>query len=276
MTLIGILSRLKTVAVFIVLETLALAIVSNKSVFQRSCAVQLSMESSAFIYSKINNIYSYFALGAANKELSAYNAQLQNRIEQLQNAIGKQTEPIDSAYYDSYITFIPAKVINKSIDNIDNYFVLDRGRKDGVKEGFGVVSNGKVVGVVQYVSENFSAVLLVASAKMKLSGKIKKDNQLCTVICSPKTIGKGEIYDIPHHVGVAVGDTILTSGFSSIFPSDYIIGTVTGIKNNVASASNDLSIRYAIDFMRINYVDIVDFRNIDEINEIRNQINIAE
>lgn len=276
MTLIGILSRLKTVAVFIVLETLALAIVSNKSVFQRSCAVQLSMESSAFIYSKINDIYSYFALGAANKELSAYNAQLQNRIEQLQNAIGKQTEPIDSAYYDSYITFIPAKVINKSIGNIDNYFVLDRGSKDGVKEGFGVVSNGKVVGVVQYVSENFSAVLLVASSKMKLSGKIKKDNQLCTVICSPKTIGKGEIYDIPHHVGVAVGDTILTSGFSSIFPSDYIIGTVTGIKNNVASASNDLSIRYAIDFMRINYVDIVDFKNIDEINEIRNQINIAE
>ena len=276
MTLIGILSRLKTVAVFIVLETLALAIVSNKSVFQRSCAVQLSMESSAFIYSKINNIYSYFALGAANKELSAYNAQLQNRIEQLQNAIGKQTEPIDSAYYDSYITFIPAKVINKSIDNIDNYFVLDRGRKDGVKEGFGVVSNGKVVGVVQYISENFSAVLLVASSKMKLSGKIKKDNQLCTVICSPKTIGKGEIYDIPQHVEVAVGDTILTSGFSSIFPSDYIIGIVTGVKNNVASASNDLSIKYAIDFMRINYVDIVDFRNIDEINEIRNQINIAE
>ena len=267
MTLIGILSRLKTVAVFIVLETLALVIVSNKSVFQRSCAVQLSMESSAFIYSKINNIYSYFALGSANKELSAYNAQLQNRIEQLQNAIGKQTEPIDSAYYDSYITFIPAKVINKSIGNIDNYFVLDRGRKDGVKEGFGVVSNGKVVGVVQYVSENFSAVLLVASSKMKLSGKIKKDNQLCTVICSTKTIGKGEIYDIPHHVGVAVGDTILTSGFSSIFPSDYIIGIVTGVKNNVASASNDLN---------INYVDIVDFRNIDEINEIRNQINIAE
>ena len=111
---------------------------------------------------------------------------------------------------------------------------------------------------------------------MKLSGKIKKDNQLCTVICSPKTIGKGEIYDIPHHVEVAVGDTILTSGFSSIFPSDYIIGIVTGVKNNVASASNDLSIKYAIDFMRINYVDIVDFRNIDEINEIRNQINIAE
>lgn len=273
MTFLSILSRFKKLLLFVLLEILAIVIMSQRSVFQRSILVQWSIETSSSIHSKVSDIYAYFALKSTNNELSAYNAELQQRVDYLESLIAMETQKSDSAYYTNDITFIPAKIINKSLGNIDNYFVLNKGAKDGVKEGFGVVSNGKVLGVVQYVTDGYAAVLLMASAKIKLSGKVMKDNHLCTVIWDNISMSKANVYDIPHHVAVAVGDTIVTSGFSSIFPENYIIGTVDKVKNNTASASNDLNISYAVDFIKVDYVDIVAFKNIEEINKINSQLN---
>lgn len=273
MTFLSILSRFRTLLIFILLEILALIIMTQRSVFQRSSFVQWSMEASSAIFAGTNSVYAYFSLKSTNDELSAYNAELQHRVDYLENLVAMDTLQSDSDYYSNEITFIPAKIINKSLGNIDNYFTLNKGAKDGVKEGFGVVTNGKVLGVVQYVTERYSAVLLVASTKIKLSGKIKKDSYLCTVVWDNISMNKANVYDIPHHVEVLEGDTIVTSGFSSIFPEDYIIGTVDKIKNNTASASNDLTINYATDFVKVGYVDIVAFKDIEEINKINNLLN---
>ena len=79
-----------------------------------------------------------------------------------------------------------------------------KGEKDGISEGLGVVCNGNVLGVVQYVSRNYSAVLLAMSAKMKLSGMIKNDGHLCTVIWDKVSTSKAEIEDIPYHIDVKI------------------------------------------------------------------------
>ncbi len=273
MTFLSILSRFRTLLIFILLEILALVIMTQRSVFQRSSFVQWSVETSSAIFAGTNSVYAYFSLKSTNDELSAYNAELQHRVDYLENLVAMDTLKSDSDYYSNEVTFIPAKIINKSLGNIDNYFTLNKGAKDGVKEGFGVVTNGKVLGVVQYVTERYSAVLLVASTKIKLSGKIKKDSHLCTVVWNNISMNKANVYDIPHHVEVLEGDTIVTSGFSSIFPENYIIGTVDKIKNNTASASNDLTINYATDFVKVGYVDIVVFKDIEEINKINNLLN---
>ena len=136
-----------------------------------------------------------------------------------------------------------------------------------------MVCNGNVLGVVQYVSRNYSAVLLAMSAKMKLSGMIKNDGHLCTVIWDKVSTSKAEIEDIPYHIDVKIGDTIVTSGFSSIFPENYVIGTISKITKNKSTASNDLQINYSVDFMRAKYAEIVIPKDINEINKLKEQTN---
>ncbi len=270
MKLFKILSSLKVILVFVLLEILALLMISNKSVFQRSRFVRFSMEASSFLYSKSNEITSYFSLKSTNEELARHNAELQKQIELIQNTANRQNH-LTSLDYDSTITFIPAKIITKTVNNIDNYFVVDKGANDGVKEGFGVVSNGKVAGVIQYVSDNYSAALLIISSKIKLSGKIKNDGYLCTVVRDNLSASKADVKDIPYHIDIKIGDTIVTSGFSTIFPENYIIGTVAKITSSPSTASNDLKINYETDFIRVNYVEIVAPKDIEEINQINAQ-----
>ncbi|MDO4726971.1 MAG: rod shape-determining protein MreC [Porphyromonadaceae bacterium] len=271
MKFLKILSSLKVILVFVLLEILALLMFSNRSVFQRSRFVRFSMETSSFLYSKSNEITSYFSLKSTNEELARHNAELQKQIELLQNTVQRQNY-LTSLEYDSTIAFIPAKIVTKTVNNIDNYFIVNKGAKDGVKEGFGVVSNGKVVGVIQYVSDHYSAALLIISSKIKLSGKIKNDGYLCTVVRDNLSTSKANIEDIPYHIDIKIGDTIVTSGFSTIFPENYIIGTIAKITSNPSTASNDLKIDYVTDFIRVNYVEIIAPKDIEEINQINTQI----
>ena len=106
------------------------------------------------------------------------------------------------------MAFVPAKIVKQDTERFGQLFYSQQGEKDGISEGLGVVCNGNVLGVVQYVSRNYSAVLLAMSAKMKLSGMIKNDGHLCTVIWDKVSTSKAEIEDIPYHIDVKIGDTI--------------------------------------------------------------------
>ena len=269
MKFLKILSSLKVIFVFILLEILALLIIANKSVFQRSHFVQLSMDVSAMMYEKTSELTKYFGLYSTNEELVRHNTELQKKVEHLQNIVSSN-EYLASVGHDSAVAFVPAKIVSKTLDN---YFILNKGEKDGISEGLGVVCNGNVLGVVQYVSRNYSAVLLAMSAKMKLSGMIKNDGHLCTVIWDKVSTSKAEIEDIPYHIDVKIGDTIVTSGFSSIFPENYVIGTISKITKNKSTASNDLQINYSVDFMRAKYAEIVIPKDINEINKLKEQTN---
>lgn len=272
MKFLKILSSLKVIFVFILLEILALLIIANKSVFQRSHFVQLSMDVSAMMYEKTSELTKYFGLYSTNEELVRHNTELQKKVEHLQNIVSSN-EYLASVGHDSAVAFVPAKIVSKTLNDLDNYFILNKGEKDGISEGLGVVCNSNVLGVVQYVSRNYSAVLLAMSAKMKLSGMIKNDGHLCTVIWDKVSTSKAEIEDIPYHIDVKIGDTIVTSGFSSIFPENYVIGTISKITKNKSTASNDLQINYSVDFMRAKYAEIVIPKDINEINKLKEQTN---
>lgn len=272
MKFLKILSKLKVIFMLVLLEVLSLQIIAHKSVFQRSHFVQISMEATSFVYAKTNELTNYFGLRSTNEKLLKHNIMLQEKVDILQNML-QENEHLAAIKPDSAVTFVSAKIINKTLNNIDNYFILDKGAKDGVREGLGVVCNGEVAGVIQYVSDNYSAALLVISSKIKLSGIVKKDGYLCTVIWDKMSISDADIADIPYHIEIKVGDTISTSGFSSIFPEDYVIGTVSKIIDNPSTASNDLQIKYSVDFMRTKYAEIVIPKDIDEINKINEQIN---
>lgn len=260
--------KLKSFWVFILLEAIALTIVFNQSVFQKSLVAQYTMEISAFCTKQIDGVTSYLSLKQENEYLSKRNALLQQNLLDLQNRIDS-TSHTQSYDTDTNISFISARVVSKLLNGIDNFFVVDKGKKNGVKVGLGVVSNGGVVGITQYVSDNYSLVLLALSSKINLSAMTKTSGHLCSVSWDKSLLPIGKSMNIPFHIELNRGDTIVTSTYSSVFPPQYLVGTITEVISNPNTASNDIKLRYNTDFMRVNYVDIVIIKGVEEVEALK-------
>jgi rod shape-determining protein MreC len=252
---------------FILLEAISILMIANKSVFQKSFLTKLSMESTAFLHSKINGIDGYFRLKSINEQLSEKNAYLMERIDCLENII--ENDSLSKNMPDaSLMSYIPAKIVNKSIDRINNYFIIDKGSQDGVKDEMGVISNNGVMGVVKTTSDNYSIVLSILSDKLKISGKIQNSNYLCTIVWDGYSPFTGKVFNIPEHIRAKIGDKIVTSGYSAIFPENIEIGTIEKITLNPTTAWNDYKIKYVTDFMSVNYVYVINFKHQAELNAI--------
>jgi rod shape-determining protein MreC len=260
-------NRFSTFFLFLLLEITAFAFVVNQSVFQKSFFAKTMINATAAFYEQTNNAAAYFLLRKKNDNLSAENAALKEKINALENFIeSKNYEnllPQDSAF-----KILPAKIVSKSVDKINNYLIINKGKKDGVIENMGVVNFRGVVGIVQTVSENYSVALSLLSADLNISGKFKKNNYLCSVFWNGLSAKKGSAQNIPEHCQAAVGDTIITSGFSSIFPENIMIGVVKKVSRNPKTAWNDLEIDYSTDFVTANYVNVLVGKNHDELMKL--------
>jgi rod shape-determining protein MreC len=121
-----------------------------------------------------------------------------------------------------------ARVITNSVNKQKNFITLDRGLRHGVKEGMGVASPSGVVGVVVGVSRNYSVVMSLLNTDFRLSASIARNDYFGSLTWDGTNYRYARLSEIPHHVAVSEGDTIVTSGFSAIFPAGLMAGTLTG------------------------------------------------
>ena len=270
-TILKFLKRYSAFLTFLLFSIVAFVIIGNKSIFQRSMAINAGLEINSTVNARIASMREYLSLKSTNEALLKSNTQLLEHVNYLDNIIKQQNYEIHFSQ-DTIMKFISAKVIQNSVNNIDNYLIINKGEKDGVKEGFGVISDKGVVGVVKTVSKNYSLVLSVLSSKLNLSGRLKKSNYMCNVYWNGLSVSLGKAKNIPKHIQTNIGDTVVTSGYSTIFPENIVIGTVKTISPNKASASNDLTVKFSTDFMNINYVNIVIFNDLQEVTQLNNQI----
>lgn len=271
-TFLKFLSKYYALLLFVLLEAVSALIIFNGSVFQKSFFSRLSTETASFFYSKTNNIFDYFHLRDVNESLSEQNTFLQQKIKHLESLI-EQDSISSNVPSDTLLRFIPAKIVSKSVDKINNYLIIDKGKKDGISEEMGVISSNGVVGVVQNVSDNFAVVISVLSTKLKISGKLQNSNYLCSVIWNGFSPFSGMVYNIPEHIKAKIDDKIVTSGYSSIFPENMEIGTIKKITLNATTAWNDYKIQYSTNFMTVSYVSVVAFSQKDELSQIKKTIS---
>ena len=236
----------------------------NQGTFQNSVFHNATTNVASVFYTQISNIADYFSLNKDNKNLAAKNAELQRKVSNLEDFIARKNYE-STLYEDTILKVIPAKVVNHTVDKINNYMIINKGRKDGITENMSVINTEGVVGVVQSVSENYAVVISILSSKLKISGKFKKTGYLCSVFWNGISPYTGSVINIPEHITAAVGDTIVTSGYSSIFPENIMIGTVKNVSLNTSTAWNDLTIEYATNFMSIRYVNVIVNSHFEEL-----------
>lgn len=258
---------------FLLLEVLSFTLIYNFNNYQRSKYLNSSNKITATIYNSFSAVGNYFSLASVNRKLARENAQLKSLISDLPYiritpySVVSKAEITDSVY-----RFISARVINNSVDKQDNYITLNKGRKHGVKPDQGIVNSDGVVGVVIHVSESFSLGFSVLNKRWGASAKLKKSGTFGPLSWDGSDSRYANLTGIPFHVELAVGDTVVTSSFSSVFPEGVLIGTVHSVEQPPGDNYYQIQVELAVNFRALSYVDIIENLKKDEIKALENRI----
>ena len=253
---------------FVLLEIISFALLFRFNSYQGSAFFTSANFVSGAMYDAANNVTGYFHLKTINDELVQKNVELELQLESIRKALIEATEDSSGveqlkqealAGYDIF----KASVINNSVTHADNYITLDKGEADGIRSEMGVVNGSGVVGIVYLTSPHYSIVIPVLNSKSSISCKIKRSDYFGFLKWDGGSSEFAFIKDMPRHSLFSLGDTIVTSGHSAVFPSGIPVGTVDDIADSHDGLSYLLRVKLFTDFARLNDVRVCDLELIE-------------
>lgn len=245
--------------IFILLEVLSFSLIVLHNNYQRTVFSGYTASFFGTISSIVTTVDDYFYLKVTNDKLVAENTELRNKIEELK-AINREIQTdtlwqgIDSISTD-YI-YKTAEIINSSFNKTKNYITINKGTLEGINSEMAVCSGDGVIGIVERVSRHYAKVLPLINANLRVSAKIKKNGYYGSLQWDGNDYRYSFLNDIPFHVNAEVGDTIVTSGFSSIFPEGKLIGFVESVNKETANFLT-IKVKLATDFKKISDVYVI-------------------
>ena len=242
--------------------------------FHRNIYLTSANAVSSTIFGWANNVTSYFNLKQNNEDLNERNAQLQLEVLALREQLlrAKEKELLDSitanpAY--RQFDFVTAHVINNSVTKPYNYLTINRGSADGIKPEMGVLDQNGVVGVVNVVGEHSARVISLLNPHFRLSCRIKSNDSFGSLVWDGKDSRFAILEELPRHTVFKVGDTVVTSGYSAVFPPNIPVGIVESDNTSRNENFFSLKIRLLSDFSKLNNVQVV-------INYLAEELNALE
>ena len=241
------------------LEVVCLWLMVRNNPYHSAAYFHTSNAIASNLFKTKTGISQYFQLPQVNEELASDNARLRESLAQSQIPIVVKTEEdslqlIKGGYEFKYLS---AKVINNSTKFTHNFITIDKGRKQGVEPGMGVVSTNGVVGKVMAVSQNFATISSLLNVNVFVSAFLKRNNTFCSVNWDGKDQLKAKLLYVPRHIQLVAGDTIVTSGYNSIFPENILIGYVGEIIEGQNSSFSNIDVNLSIDFSNLAFVYII-------------------
>ena len=242
--------------IFILLEIVSFSLIIRHNEYQRAIFSQNASTLFGNISSTITSIKDYFRLKEMNESLANENILLKNRLEKyefLRDTIIHGTVVQDSIPVYEYIG---AKQVNATYNRTKNYITLNQGRKNGLQKEMAVCTPEGIVGLIQDLSDHFAVVIPLINVDSRISAKIKKNNYYGSLQWDGNDYAYSYLNDIPYHVEVNAGDTIVTSGLSKIFPEGIVVGYVESVDKETANFLK-IKVKLAVDFKRINHVYVI-------------------
>jgi rod shape-determining protein MreC len=244
---------------FIIIEAICFWLIIRHNEYQRVVFSRQASHVTGSISSMIARVETYTRLGEINRELVEENVKLKNRIEQLETEIVRQDStwiehsPADSSVIHEYFG---AKVVNITFNRVKNIMVLDKGESRGIERELAVATPSGVVGFVLNVSEHYSNVIPLINIESRVSAMLKHGNYYGSLQWDGEDYRYSYLKDIPRHVKITRGDTVVTSGFSPIFPKNLVVGHVEEIGEDNTNFLK-IKVRLSVDFKSISDVYII-------------------
>jgi rod shape-determining protein MreC len=211
----------------------------------------------SFFSSPFAWIQSLMFLEKENQVLREKNLELSLQVESMLNLQNENNALMEMLEFKNNKKFIikSAKVVNKGIQPNLLSIIIDRGTFDGVKNNLPVLTPKGVVGKTIEASKNNSIVQLISDANFRLSTRILPSG--ATGILRFVNGETAEIREVQKNVVINIGDKVVTSGFSDIYPAGLPVGTVKGVYQDRSSFQKVVSIYLPNDLNAFQHVFIV-------------------
>lgn len=243
-------------------------LIVNNNYYQRASFVNSSNAVAANILSTQKNIKDYFYLKDQNDMLVRENALLRTNSSISFSKIVNDQYAINDTVYRQKYTYTSCKVVNNSINRRNNYLTLNKGLNQGIKHDMAVITSTGVVGVVKDVSSNFCTVMSLLHSKTVISSKIKKNGFFGPLSWDGANFRYATLNDIPTHVALTKGDTIVTSAYSLTFPENIMVGTVESFERKSGDFFYTVKVKLSTDFKKLSYVYVVNNIQKEEQEEL--------
>ena len=247
---------------FLLLEVICFTLLFRFNNYQGSVFFTSSNYMAGAVYETANSVTGYFHLKSINDDLAQKNVELELQMERLLEKLTELThdstgiERMRKESLSGYNIF-KAKVVNNTLTHADNYITLDKGEKDGIRSEMGVVDGNGVVGIVYMTSDHYSIVIPVLNSKTSISCKIKNSDYFGFLKWDGGASNYAVVKDMPRHSLFSLGDTIVTSGHSAVFPSGIPVGTVEDMSDSHDGLSYSLKVKLFTDFGKLNDVRVI-------------------
>jgi len=242
---------------FLALEAISLVLIVSFNNYQRVTFFNSSSNFAGAVYEKFSSFDDYFNLSRVNIRLAADNAALRQELQL--RTMQQEKYPVnrpDTVEAPSYI-FTSAKVIGNSVNKQFNYITLNKGSRQGIKKDMGIIDADGVVGVITDVSPNYSTGLSLLNKRFSIPAKITKNNYFGSLVWDGEHYNTADLKEIPFHIIVNVGDTVVTSGYSNVFPDGIMIGTIKKFDTESGTNFYNIKVELSTNFKTLKYVEVV-------------------
>ena len=246
--------------IFAVYVILSLVLLFRDNPYQQSVYLTSANSVSAAVYKAFNGVTSYFHLRGINESLQERNAALEMELIELREQLSEMALLSPDSLHQPALgqyNFVMARVISNSIANPNNYITIDRGHLDGVSPEMGVIDQNGVVGIVNVVGPHASRVISLLNPHIRLSCKLRASGFYGSLVWDGKSPQHAVLEELPKHLTWHKGDTIVTSGYSAVFPEGIIVGVVEGLARDLSDSFVSLRIRLTTNFSQLSSVRVI-------------------
>lgn len=254
------------VLLFILLEAGAISYYAHATSYTRATLLAASNRATAGLHEGFASVGDYFTLRRDNLRLLDRIAELESRQADMLPAADSLA--IDSLTASSPYFYTTARVISNSIARQENFFIIDKGLRDGIEENMGVLTpDGAVAGYVRQCSDKYTVCVSVLNRAFSIGGRFLHNEYFGSVGWDGTDPRFVTLTDIPRYAEVAVGDTVV-SAYSLRFPADRFIGTVAGISSSEDGTTHVIRLRLGARMHALSHVVLVRFADYDELDQL--------
>ena len=242
---------------FAVTVTLSVSLLFNRNNDEMSVVRGFSSDIVSFLSSPMVKVKSLAIVSEENHYLREKNLQLSLQLESILYAADENENLRELLDFKrkTKLKIIPASIINKGIQTNIKSLTIDVGKKNNVSTNQAVLTSSGVIGKTIQVGESSAIVQSISDNNFRLSVRIMPSGAVGVLRWFDSNICK--VYEVQKNVDVNIGDRVITSGFSKIYPPKLPVGTVSGVYDERGSYQKVINVNIQNDFESIQNVFIV-------------------
>ena len=151
----------------------------------------------------------------------------------------------------------PARVVFCGMGSQQNYMLLDRGSLHGIQPRMAVLQGNKIAGQVQAVSEHFARVVPLIHTKMRTSALHPKSQTVASLVWDGVSTRYAELLDFPIHIPIKIGDSLVSSSYSAVYPPGLRLGRVDRIEVIPGAVTYKIRVVLATDYRQLDHVQVI-------------------